>query len=37
MKKHHVELSEADQTYLEGLLSKGSLTAKIYKRSTAPC
>ena len=35
MKKHHVELSEADQSYLEGLLSKGSLTAKLYKRSTA--
>ena len=35
MKKHHVELSDSEQTYLEGLLSKGSLTAKLYKRSTA--
>lgn len=32
MKKQHVQLSEEDKKYLEGLLSKGSLAAKMYKR-----
>tara|TARA_B100000315_G_C14489551_1_gene546909 strand:+ start:94 stop:516 length:423 start_codon:yes stop_codon:yes gene_type:complete len=35
MKKQHVKLPEGDQSYLEDLLKKGSLTAKLYKRSTA--
>lgn len=34
MKKAHIKLSEADQRYLEDLLAKGSLTAKVYKRAT---
>ena len=35
MKKEHVKLSEADRTYLENLLKKGSLPAKTYKRALA--
>lgn len=35
MKKEHVKLSEADRTYLEKLLKKGSLAAKTYKRASA--
>jgi transposase len=35
MKKEHLKLEQADLDYLEGLLSKGSLTAKIFKRATA--
>lgn len=35
MKKEHVKLSEADRTYFENLLKKGSLPAKTYKRATA--
>lgn len=35
MKKQHVTLSENDRTYLENLISKGSLPAKMYKRATA--
>jgi transposase len=35
MKKQHVTLSETDRTYLEKLISKGSLTAKKYKRALA--
>lgn len=35
MKKEHLKLSKTDLEYLEGLLSKGSLTAKTFKRATA--
>lgn len=35
MKKEHLKLPQADLEYLEGLLSKGSLKAKIFKRATA--
>ena len=35
MKKQHVTLSENDRTYLENLISKGSLPAKTYKRALA--
>ena len=35
MKKQYVKLIEADKRYLEDLLKKGSLTAKLYKRGTA--
>lgn len=35
MKKQHVTLSETDRTYLENLISKGSLPAKMYKRAVA--
>ncbi len=35
MKKEHVTLSEEDRAYLENLISKGSLTAKTYKRALA--
>ncbi|NIP32642.1 MAG: helix-turn-helix domain-containing protein [Phycisphaerae bacterium] len=35
MKKEHVKLSEADRTYLEKLIKKGSLPAKTYKRALA--
>jgi putative transposase len=35
MKKEHVQLSEADRTYLENLIKKGSLPAKTYKRALA--
>lgn len=35
MRKEHVKLTEADQHYLESLLSKGSLSAKVFKRATA--
>ena len=35
MKKEHVKLSVADQTYLENLLNKGSLPAQKYKRALA--
>lgn len=34
-KKEHVQLSEADHKYLEGLLSKGKLAAKTYRRAFA--
>ena len=34
MKKPHLNLSEADKTYLENLLSKGSLSTKVFKRAT---
>jgi transposase len=33
MKKQHVQLSEADRTYLEVLISKGELSAKMYRRA----
>ncbi len=35
MKKEHVKLKEEDRTYLETLLKKGSLSAKMYKRALA--
>lgn len=35
MKKQHVTLSENDRPYLENLISKGSLPAKVYKRAVA--
>ncbi len=35
MKKEHVILSEADRTYLQNLIKKGSLPAKTFKRATA--
>lgn len=35
MKKEHVSLSEADRTYLQNLIKKGSLPAKTFKRATA--
>lgn len=35
MKKQHVTLSEQDRPYLENLISKGSLPAKMYKRAVA--
>ena len=33
MKKQHVQLSEADRAYLEALISKGELRAKVYRRA----
>jgi len=35
MKKQHVTLSENDRTYLQNLIRKGSLPAKMYKRAMA--
>lgn len=35
MEKHHIKLSETDKHTLEGILSKGSLSAIKYKRATA--
>ena len=35
MKKQHLSLSEKDRDYLEKLLAKGSLPAKMYKRALA--
>jgi putative transposase len=35
MEKEHVTLSEADRTYLQNLIKKGSLPAKTYKRAVA--
>jgi transposase len=35
MKKHHVQLSESDRTYLEDFLRKGELPVKIYRRALA--
>lgn len=35
MKKHHLELSQADRNELETLLSKGTLPVKQFKRATA--
>jgi len=34
MKKQHVALKEADRAYLESLIAKGKLTAKVFKRAT---
>lgn len=33
MKKQHVQLSESDKKYLEGLIQKGELPAKVYRRA----
>jgi putative transposase len=33
MKKQHVELSDTDRAYLEALVSKGELSAKVYRRA----
>ena len=35
MNKEHVKLTQADQDYLESLISKGTTTAKVFKRATA--
>lgn len=35
MEKRHLRLSTNDRQYLEGLLAKGSLPAKVFKRATA--
>ena len=35
MKKQHVSLSVTDRTYLKNLVSKGTLSAKVFKRATA--
>ena len=34
MKKQHVKLTAKDREYLEALISKGKLSAKIFKRAT---
>lgn len=34
MKKEHVKLTHADQDYLEAIISKGTATAKVFKRAT---
>jgi|SRR5687767_2642322 putative transposase len=34
MKKDHLQLSKADRTYLESLISKGKLAARKFKRAT---
>jgi putative transposase len=33
MKKEHVKLKEEDRQYLEGLISKGEVRAKVYSRA----
>jgi putative transposase len=33
MEKQHVELSDTDRAYLEALVSKGELSAKVYRRA----
>lgn len=33
MKKQHVQLTQTDREYLEGLISKGDLKAKVYRRA----
>jgi putative transposase len=35
MKKQQLKLKSSDEAYLQGLLAKGSLTAKVFKRATA--
>jgi len=35
MKKHHLTLTDSERTALEGLLAKGTLAAKTFKRATA--
>jgi transposase len=34
MKKQHIKLTAKDREYLESLISKGKLSAKIFKRAT---
>ncbi len=34
MTKEHVNLNAADKSYLESVLAKGSLSAKVFKRAT---
>src|SRR5215813_7179446 len=34
MKKQHVKLSKADRNYLESLLAKGKLRARMFRRAT---
>lgn len=34
MKKQHVKLTQADEDYLESIISKGTATAKVFKRAT---
>jgi hypothetical protein len=33
MKKQHVELTQTDRAYLKGLINKGDLKAKTYRRA----
>jgi transposase len=33
MKKQHVQLSDTDRAYLKALISKGELSAKVYRRA----
>lgn len=33
MEKQHVQLSDVDRAYLEALISKGELSAKVYRRA----
>ncbi len=33
MKKQHVKLSEEDRVFLEGLISKGEIKARVYRRA----
>lgn len=33
MKKQHIQLTETDRAYLEALISKGDLKAKVYRRA----
>ncbi len=35
MKKQHVQLSDVDREYLEALIKKGELMAKVYRRAPA--
>jgi putative transposase len=34
MKKEHVKLTEANKDYLESIISKGTVAAKVFKRAT---
>ena len=34
MRKHHVKLRKKDRDYLEALVAKGKLPAKVFKRAT---
>ena len=34
MRKHHVKLRKKDRDYLETLITKGKLSAKVFKRAT---
>jgi hypothetical protein len=35
MEKQHIKLRTKDRDYLESLISKGKLSAKVFKRATA--